>query len=798
LSEDCAVASPFPPLVSQDSFLSKGNDNQTHFGFKSMKMAGGGSPYEEARPFPKMSSPPVSTVSSPTPSSLGSTGSYDDRDGPSMGLDQREDRGSGVHPGANVFNWGSNDSETAGPGASSDGNGPVTLTNLTPISPSNEDVHSSDQYKHPQPSLLRYGMNYGIPGCSYFGFNSLNQPTTIFTMPENEKYRKMMIKKQKRIKNKEKNVMNVYKAEGKEFDMESVLQSIGESVDEENKSKVKKTKEKPEKTKPVKKDKKKSLENTSKDSDKEEDDEEEEEIEATVVEKEVKTSRNKFVEDDLKSFKQNFYLVSTDQNKSRENLQGSEDSPQASFTKVTSKKNRVKKSKDEAAKPVPAQDFVPRSFPSTVRSREFEVEKKEPVKRMSSDIILIDSNKEKVLESEAPKLAKDDFPALPGGADNISENAQSLMACAWAKVVTKASDTNIDNSEESKDNNDDDQTVFINNDCDEAKAVIDIDTVPKPDEEEEVGEAVDDETKQDIDEDNAICDEEIPTNNNKVEVITTEDEFDKKETNKESPVVIFSENCQDWTSSEFTFGFDVNEELVANTNTVENVANNDDNIPSCPAQYYMAPDTLDMHDNAILSFGPEAAMGHTRPLIVGVPVGVPIPVSSFNGLPFYPGPAMFPGPVYNLQYPHEDHVSMEDHELMAEKMAANGAAEAEDQTISPESGISSSSPLSWQPDSSPSLPAPGCYRDRNLPLVSQVSESLSNWSGHGSDHDEDTTIGPGWATQVEQAETVDSSGQDSGLGTNKTEKFNFLEIVNFVSDSWSSVTEDNSVQVFQT
>ena len=141
---------------------------------------------------------------------------------------------------------------------------------------------------------------------------------------------------------------------------------------------------------------------------------------------------------------------------------------------------------------------------------------------------------------------------------------------------------------------------------------------------------------------------------------------------------------------------------------------------------------------------------------------------------------------------------MEDHELMAEKMAANGAAEAEDQTISPESGISSSSPLSWQPDSSPSLPAPGCYRDRNLPLVSQVSESLSNWSGHGSDHDEDTTIGgPGWATQVEQAE-VDSSGQDSGLGTNKTEKFNFLEIVNFVSDSWSSVTEDNSVQVFQT
>ena len=287
--------------------------------------------------------------------------------------------------------------------------------------------------------------------------------------------------------------------------------------------------------------------------------------------------------------------------------------------------------------------------------------------------------------------------------------------------------------------------------------------------------------------------------------------------------MIFSENCQDWTSSEFTFGFDVNEELVANTNTVEadtNVVNdNIDQVQSCP-QYFI-PDTVDMHDNAILSFGPAGAEGGMRPLIVGVPVGVPIPVSSFSGLPgFYPGAGpgavlhQFPGPVYNLQYPTHVAMSedMEDNELMAEKMASAGAADAglEDHTISPESGISSSSPLSWQPDSSPSLPAPGCYnRDRNLPLVSQVSESLSNWSGHGSDQEEgDTTLGPGWATQVEMAEV--SSGQDSGVSADnssnngkkpssntKTEKFNFVEIVNFVSDSWSTVSEDNSVQVFQ-
>jgi len=63
-----------------------------------------------------------------------------------------------------------------------------------------------------------------------------------------------------------------------------------------------------------------------------------------------------------------------------------------------------------------------------------------------------------------------------------------------------------------------------------------------------------------------------------------------------------------------------------------------------------------------------------------------------------------------------------------------------------------------------------------------------------------------------EAEADTSTGQDSGLASEnspngqpsvegnkqlkKTEKFNFVEIVNFISNSWSNVSEDTNVQVF--
>ena len=184
-----------------------------------------------------------------------------------------------------------------------------------------------------------------------------------------------------------------------------------------------------------------------------------------------------------------------------------------------------------------------------------------------------------------------------------------------------------------------------------------------------------------------------------------------------------------------------------------------------------------------------------RPLIVGVPVGVPFPVPGY-----YPHPGMIQGApvapypqVYNMApFPHQV-TAEEDHEIMAEK-------NLEDNTISPESGISSSSPLSWQPDSSPSLPVTDAQS--HIPLASQVSQSLSQWPGHASDHEDSEAAG--WATQVE-AEVDTTKGRVAAQQPpvqeenqhNKTEKFNHAEIVNYISRSWSSVSEDDDVQVFR-
>ena len=101
---------------------------------------------EESRPFPRLSSPPDSTASSPTPSSVESYG----------------ERDIGVHPGEKVFNFPTNN----------ESGGPVTLTGLTPISPSHEvstDLNVSlppfplnPPHRHPDRNLL-IEMNI-IPG----------------------------------------------------------------------------------------------------------------------------------------------------------------------------------------------------------------------------------------------------------------------------------------------------------------------------------------------------------------------------------------------------------------------------------------------------------------------------------------------------------------------------------------------------------------------------------------------------------------------------------------------------------
>ena len=399
-------------------------------------------------------------------------------------------------------------------------------------------------------------------------------------------------------------------------------------------------------------------------------------------------------------------------------------SPQSNFTKVTSKKSRARRGKEEGGRQsAGALQEVQRTG---LRAREFDRDKNKAEKKDS--MASRDERRESGpgLDKETfPRLVKDDFPALPGG----TESVPSVGAGAWGRPA-KASDKTPDNT----DNEEDQDSVA----CDDAAAVI-IPEVPD--------DAVSSEELHDSDNNNNnnACDE-------KIEVVTCPEEFERKEANKDSPVVIFSEEAdQAWASSEFTFGFDVNEELMAAANNGTQPVKA--KVEVSPQEIFLPfppVGPIDSVDGAILDFG--VAPAALRPLIVGVPVGVPVPASSF---PLYSNHIVQAFPPYTgLTYPHH----LPEQDLKAE--------EQEEAAVSPESGISSSSPLSWQASCSP--------------LHSQVTESLNNWSGHFS----------------ETSETEHDSGLASCHSAKAENKFNFVEIVNFVSSSWSSASEDNELQVF--
>merc|ERR1712123_151218 len=824
---------------------------------------------EEARPFPQMApSPPPSARPNSTSPSL-SRDDSGERDasanfGDRYSTEQSPAGASGVHPGeGGIFNF-----------SPSEGGGPVRLTNLTPISPTNEDVYSSEQLqRNPQPPISV--LSPSRPGSGYpFLFTGHGPP--LFSMQENEKYRKLMLKKQKRGSKKEKNVLNVFKAEDieghkGEEDLDSVLQSMGEKSERSRRSVEKELEGEEE-------------------EDKSEDNEKLVDDEIKVVDK----VRNKFVEDDLMAFKDNFYLVTPEpgpltRHKSRdclvgslESLPGMNSSPSMSFTKVTSKKHRTKRSKEETGKPPPGPAVSDsRRAAYALRSRDPHsggVAREQTASPTEQIISRGEQNpplSKKTLEVQSlesqnfPKLVKDDFPALPGL--GVVSGALVLPS-AWNRAVAK----NSDNEEVTDDGNVLDNKVEIENHKDsnaceasDLKAVINcdvpsdsvcIDIEDSIDNIEDVEEDRKDEdedyvdevtvTKTDIyadltnfpnDAEVKIDDEEdvvsTKVNIDNIEVVTSEDEFNRRKADNSAPVVIFSENDQDWTSAEFTFGFDVNEDLVANCASLPMETSHP------PQHMWSMPGPLtsiDTMDGAILSFGGPDSLR----MIVPVAVGVPVPVSGMGEhlppLPFYPH--QFPNGVippfraYGMSFGHQmapqgviHHPYHEEELELVEKGVGDNARE--DHTISPETGISSASPLSWQPDSSPSLPAPGSYplpreagRDNPapLPLVSQVSQSLSNWQGHSvhsdSSESDRSSPAPGWATQVEieedkvaDAATKERSDKtnDSGMASensnsllekdlkdSKLEKFNLGEIVSFISSSWSSVSQDSSVSVF--
>jgi len=819
---------------------------------------------EEARPFPAMPASPPGPAS-PAPSS--DTDSYDrDISATYSGRDSTDlspTPSSTVHPGeGGIFSFPSGGGGGGGGGAGTGegGGGPVRLTSLNPISPTNEDVYSSEQLRNaPQPHLSTPFVQVLSPRpAGGYPFYLTGHPP-MFTMPENEKYRKMMLKKQKRASKKEKNVLTTFKTEEKdgqrgEEDLDSVLESLGETIVDNKKSKGKKSKQNSDKLKVDKKDKRKNaVKNTETDPDAEEETETPERKNSRAE----PAVRNQFVDEDLLNFKQNFYLVTPEPHKSRDNLAVMEEAP-AAFTKVTSKKHRAKRSREEGRGAGQGAGQQGReSTASPTESLSSQAESTHQVQSTVQSKPAVDTRMSLKIE-DFPALEKDDFPALPGG------SGRSVAAAgqqSWARVVTKASDNiEVSKGEPSSDiekdicdandviidvdsgESDKDKTVEVaasgHEVASDDSAVIVSDVpegIPEPGAGETTellncvgaGEAETAECAPDLSsEAEELQQEEIDEN---VEVLTSEDEFNRRKGrgDNSAPVVILSEQDQDWTSAEFTFGFDVNEDLLScgGGGGCEAVgagagqgASSATTLWSLPAPHpALAP--IDSLDGAILSFGGPDPL---RPLIVGVPVGVPVPVSGHPAhtiphLPFYPQyAAVQPFPSYNISaFPHQLNPASEpvsvagyqqgvvEPELLGEKEV--GELAGEDHTVSPESGISSSSPLSWQ--CGDCAPAPGS------PLHSQVSQSLSGWQGHQSDQASSPPSSrapspapahdPAPADLKEGGEQDLGSLSDSGLAScdssqhnQSGQKFNLGEIVSFLSSSWSSVSEDSSVAVF--
>merc|ERR1719341_1806930 len=330
------------------------------------------------------------------------------------------------------------------------------------------------------------------PSRQHVGYPFLFAPANpnIYGMnPESDKFRKLMLKKQKRESRKAKNVLSEFKSEdisGHKFeDLDSVLQSLGEAK-EEKKVKVKKSK-----VGKVSADGKKARrsvekevnsgeedpEETTEGKETEEEEEEEEEAKGLIMkEAKVNTGRRNrqevgkantqsgdLVGKELVDFQNNFNLVTVTspepgvltKPRSQESL-----SAATEFTKVT-KRHRGKKSKEEMVnqqlggqtqtgnKQTVANN--PQTLRYAVRAKEPQVVNSmapaaEPGMRQTSSS---SSSPPGFHTSDFPSLGvgkidfpslgsnKSDFPSL-GSEKSVSESSEGtnkLLATPWARVV---------------------------------------------------------------------------------------------------------------------------------------------------------------------------------------------------------------------------------------------------------------------------------------------------------------------------------------------------------------------------
>jgi len=323
--------------------------------------------------------------------------------------------------------------------------------------------------------------------------------------------------------------------------------------------------------------------------------------------------------------------------------------------------------------------------------------------------------------------------------------------------------------------------------------------------------------------------------------VAVEDRFEFD--TRANPVVIGDYSCTVGDSAypeELSFGFEVNEELVSLSMAGEST------VPSSPlhsgqttprpassAQLASGQSTpcletkqeefkagqvtttaapIDSVDNAILSYGGSSAdaglNNGNRMAAVMIPVMVPLGGVA-NGIP----------------PPFANYISP-----LSSDVLETGLCDTEDKSsaVSPESGISSASPLSWQVEGSPSQVEeeegvegeqeedigteagqrmmersaaspplqPGSYprkkKNEDRCILQQVNYSLEKWSRSSSTENSQRSS-PGWATRVDMSIPL---SDDSGLREVECAAPNYPEIVNFLQDNWNQLARDKKAKIY--
>ena len=100
-------------------------------------------------------------------------------------------------------------------------------------------------------------------------------------------------------------------------------------------------------------------------------------------------------------------------------MSGSSSSPQSNFTKVTSKKSRGRRGKEEVGKPPPSAPSPAETGKPLARSRDYDSrnkqEKDSGKPRGEAEEATEAVAQQRAEKENFPRLEKSDFPALPGG-----------------------------------------------------------------------------------------------------------------------------------------------------------------------------------------------------------------------------------------------------------------------------------------------------------------------------------------------------------------------------------------------